>query len=117
MMSLLLALFLFSSLPTFVSALPPIVPPLHTPEFPRYDYGTHREKLIRRQTTSIAVTGALGGILLDGTTPVRKEIRELQQDAEAWTLYLLGLDSMQFTDQNDPLSWYKIAGRSASEVC
>jgi tyrosinase len=117
MTSLLLAIFLFSLLSTFVSALPPTVPPLHTPAFSRYDYGIHREKLIRRQNTTIAITGALGGILLDGTPPVRKEIRELQQDAAAWTLYLLGLDSMQFTDQHDPLSWYQIAGRSVTEVC
>jgi tyrosinase len=45
---------------------------------------------------------------------VRQEIRQMENDNEMWTLYLLGLSMMQFTDQSDALSWYQITGVSVS---
>ena len=41
---------------------------------------------------------------------VRQEIRELERDRELWTLYLLGVSLMQFSDQSSPTSWYSLTG-------
>lgn len=55
------------------------------------------------------VVGGLGGTL-NGTMPARKEIRRLEQNTDLWTLYILGLSLMQYTDQSQLLSYYQIAG-------
>jgi hypothetical protein len=44
--------------------------------------------------------------------PVRREIRDLKENyPEQWVLYLLGLSSLQWLDQNDPLSYYGLASK------
>lgn len=74
-----------------------------------YDYGVEMESIVKRQVaTSMTVTGA--PMAANGSIPVRKEIRELQKDAPAWNLYLLGLDMMQAMRQDDINSWYSIMG-------
>lgn len=80
--------------------------------FPRYDYGLSVAQLFERQAGGAfqAVTGAGYDPANDGPVPARKEIREFEKDANQWTLFLLALDAMQATSQDDPLSWYKIAG-------
>jgi tyrosinase len=45
-----------------------------------------------------------------GDIHVRQEIRQLEQDQDMWTLYILGLSMLQFTAQSSPTSWYSIAG-------
>jgi len=46
-----------------------------------------------------------------GPVPIRREIRDLEQNyPDVWSLYLLGLDAFQKLDENDPLSYYQIAG-------
>lgn len=43
--------------------------------------------------------------------PVRREIRDLQANyPDQWNLFLLGMDALQKVDENDPLSYYQIAG-------
>ncbi|EMC95731.1 hypothetical protein BAUCODRAFT_109268 [Baudoinia panamericana UAMH 10762] len=49
------------------------------------------------------------GIQEYGQQP-RLEIRQLQQNADLWNVYLLGLARFQATDQADKLSYYQIAG-------
>jgi hypothetical protein len=48
----------------------------------------------------------------DGTPHPRLEIRELEQDEDQWNVFLLGLHRFQNVDQDDELSYYKIAGES-----
>ncbi|KAF2849362.1 Di-copper centre-containing protein [Plenodomus tracheiphilus IPT5] len=40
----------------------------------------------------------------------RLEIRQLQQNADQWNLYLIGMERFMARDKNDPLSYYQIAG-------
>ena len=48
----------------------------------------------------------------DGTPHPRLEIRELQKNKDQWNVFLLGLHRFQSVDQNDRLSYFKIAGKS-----
>ncbi|KAK0632863.1 hypothetical protein B0T14DRAFT_560507 [Immersiella caudata] len=76
-------------------------------EFRPYNYGFDIAKHVSKRQTSrpLVVTGqAAEGLLL------RQEIRELEQDPDVWTLYILGLSLMQYTDQSSPTSWYGLTG-------
>lgn len=75
-----------------------------------YDYGFDTAPLIKRQDPQrpFVVKGA--GRPNITILPLRPEIRDLEKDKEKWTLYILGLSMMAFKDQDDPLSWYSIAG-------
>jgi hypothetical protein len=67
--------------------------------------------IIPRQDTPrnfFPVTGPNG--TSNGTVPLRQEIRVLQNDSTLWTLYILALDMLQYTNQTDMLSWYQIGG-------
>ena len=68
-----------------------------------------KETLQKRQDAPFAVTGVQGS----GVQP-RLEIRDLQQNADQWNIYLLGLQRMQAVDQSDYLSWFQIAGKHAA---
>ncbi len=76
-----------------------------------YNYGFDTNKLLKRQTLPSKPVVRGVGIAAGGVLPVRREIRELQQDEDQWTLYLLGLSMMQFTNQSDPTSWYGLTGQ------
>lgn len=58
----------------------------------------------------------MSGFIADqatGAVPLRREIRDLQNNfPDQWNVYLLGLKDFQETDENDPLSYYQIAGRN-----
>ncbi|KAI9739853.1 MAG: hypothetical protein M1818_004909 [Claussenomyces sp. TS43310] len=64
----------------------------------------------RQSQAEYPVTGLGQGSASNGSMPIRKEIRQLQQQNDTWTLYLLGLDWMQYSSQTDQLSWYQITG-------
>lgn len=61
--------------------------------------------LQRRQTNTVVVTG----IKTFGVQP-RLEIRQVQQNADQWNIFLLGMKRFQETDQSDMMSYYQIAG-------
>lgn len=85
-----------------------------TPEqsYPFYDYGIDRNTILKQQTSTFyPITGTHTGSGPNGSTPLRLEVRELQKDPTTWTLYILGLDMLQYTPQTEMLSWYQIAGR------
>lgn len=64
-----------------------------------------------RQGATVAITGLQNGNGADGSVPYRVEIRDLQQNADQWNLYLLALYMMQqSTAQTYELSYYQIAG-------
>jgi tyrosinase len=79
-----------------------------------YNYGIDKDTILKRQVSSFyADTGIYAGNGPDSSVPLRQEIRQLQKDNLTWTLYILGLDMLQYTDQTEMLSWYQIAGISA----
>ncbi|SLM36604.1 Uncharacterised domain, di-copper centre [Lasallia pustulata] len=46
-----------------------------------------------------------------GPVPIRREIRDLEENfPDQWNLYLLGLDAFMHVDENEPLSYYQVAG-------
>ncbi|KAK0670708.1 putative tyrosinase [Cercophora samala] len=76
-----------------------------------YNYGFDVHRRVKRQFAeplTMVVRGDAGKQA--GDVQVRREIRELEQDRDVWTLYLLGMSMMQFTDQTLPTSWYGITG-------
>ncbi|KAL1884276.1 hypothetical protein VTK73DRAFT_3260 [Phialemonium thermophilum] len=78
--------------------------------YPSYNFGSDVAGNILAQEKVMApfVLGSLG--LVNGSLPARQEIRELQKNPDQWTLYILGLDVLQFINQSNPLSWYGISG-------
>jgi tyrosinase len=59
-----------------------------------------------QQSSPFAITGLAGQ-----SVQARLEIRDLQQNAEQWSLFLLGLQRLQSMNQTDFLSWFQIAGK------
>ncbi len=71
-----------------------------------YDYGFNIAGHVKRQVAQpLVVRGEP-----DGTIQLRQEIRQLEQDEDMWTLYILGLSMLQFSDQSLPTSWYHLTG-------
>lgn len=80
-----------------------------------YDYGFDvNEHLARRSfiDDSGDFPFVVGGLAYghNGTMPARQEVRQMEKDTDLWTLYMLGLNMMQYTDQSHLLSYYQIAG-------
>ena len=50
------------------------------------------------------------GVTGTGVQP-RLEIRNLEKQTEQWNLFILAMDRFQNMNQNDKLSFYKIAGK------
>lgn len=76
-----------------------------------YNYGfnvTGELKAKRAPSDALVTTGM--PLRSNGSVPVRYEIRDLQKDTDKWTLYILALDLMQYTDQSVVTSWFSIAG-------
>lgn len=88
-------------------------------QYTAYDYGfdvktrikrsqlDRRAALVVQEKTATATAAAAGDVV---EVLVRPEIRQLEQDTDLWTLYILGLSMMQFTDQASPTSYYGLAG-------
>lgn len=77
-----------------------------------YNFGTNTSKLTRRDDSKGPVVIGRLPIPANSTTPLRLEIRQLRDNKYAWDLYILALSMFQYADQDDPLSWYQIAGKS-----
>jgi tyrosinase len=49
--------------------------------------------------------------------PLRREVHDLKTNfPDQWNLYILALDAMQRTDQQDLSSYYAIAGEKAEYI-
>ena len=85
---------------------------VHSLPFSSYDYGgIDRSTTTKRQSPSpFVVTGVHTGSGPNGSVPLRLEVREMERDSTTWTLYILGLDMLQYTNQTEMLSWYQITG-------
>lgn len=76
-----------------------------------YDYGFDAAKSHQSKRASDDIVVNAGMPLNDdGSAPVRLEIRDLEKDEDRWSLYILALDMLQYTDQTEPTSWYGITG-------
>ncbi|OTB08796.1 hypothetical protein M426DRAFT_7516 [Hypoxylon sp. CI-4A] len=75
----------------------------------QYDYGFNAELRLRKRapSQSLIVTGIPH---VDGQAQFRPDIRDLQKDEDRWSLYILALSWMQYTDQESSFSWYQITG-------
>jgi tyrosinase len=83
--------------------------------YPSYNYGFDPEtRVTRRQNSDPIVTEGVRQRNTQGDTVLstaqRLEIRELQKNPVAWTLYILGLSYLQFMDQESDVSWYGLTG-------
>jgi hypothetical protein len=65
----------------------------------------------------VTMTIITQGVTNPPTLVARQEIRTFAQDKELMELYLLALERFQKADQNDPLSWYQVAGIHGRYVC
>jgi tyrosinase len=75
-------------------------------QYMTYNYGFDVNPHVRRQMPQRMVVRGDSG----ERQQVRLELRQLERDQELWTLYILGLSMLQYTDQSSPTSWYSIAG-------
>ncbi|KAI1382190.1 Di-copper centre-containing protein [Hypoxylon crocopeplum] len=76
----------------------------------QYDYGFHANLRLRKLKGPVQSFIVSGLPRADGETPLRPDIRELQRDEDKWSLYILALSMMQYTNQESPFSWYQITG-------
>lgn len=75
-------------------------------------------ELEKRQSRQfVAITGVCtsgtgnNGVCRNGrVSHPRLELRQLQNNADQWNLYLLGMERFMAKNKNDPLSYYQIAG-------
>jgi tyrosinase len=74
-----------------------------------YSYGVDIDSLTRRQDNGRIVVKPLPQTR-NGTVLLRSEIREMQADKYKWDLYILSMSMLQDVNQDDPASWYQIAG-------
>lgn len=66
---------------------------------------------------AVAVTGVSAGVNnVTGERPLRRDIKELYMSGPAWDLFVLALREFQEADQDDPLSYYQVAGRTHEPV-
>ncbi|KAK3300469.1 uncharacterized protein B0H64DRAFT_428534 [Chaetomium fimeti] len=92
-----------------------LVDTLVVAQYSAYDYGFNVNKRIKRQLdprSTMVVQDKTGGDI-----HVRQEIRQIEQDRELWTLYILGLSMLQYTDQASPMSYYGLAGNENTGYC
>ncbi|PFH55678.1 hypothetical protein XA68_17829 [Ophiocordyceps unilateralis] len=75
-----------------------------------YDFGIDIAQLHRRQDVAAPIVVERLPLASDGSIPLRLEIRQMRMDQHRWDLFILALSMLQTADQNDPLSWYQIAG-------
>ncbi|KAK7420093.1 hypothetical protein QQX98_002955 [Neonectria punicea] len=75
-----------------------------------YDYGVDIEALTRRQDDPSRIVIGQLPLARNGTLPARPEIRQMHSDPYRWDLFILALSMFQYVSQDDPTSWYQIAG-------
>jgi tyrosinase len=60
--------------------------------------------------TTFRITCPQGGVGLDGVRPFRLEIQDLMASGPAFDLFILASKELQNIDQQDPLSYFQVAG-------
>jgi tyrosinase len=68
--------------------------------------------LLLDHTEAFAITGISAGVnAVTGERPLRRDINDLYMSGPAWDLFILALRQFQQVDQDDPLSYYQVAGK------
>lgn len=75
-----------------------------------YDFGVDVSRLTRRQDATIPIVVGKLPLAANGSVPRRLEVRQMKRYPHKWDLFILALSMFQSADQDDPLSWYQIAG-------
>ena len=75
----------------------------------QYNYGFDINKVLKRQAGTNTPYIVRGLDRINGSTPLRPEIRDLEKNFEKFTLFRLGTSMLQFSDQSEMLSWYKLS--------
>ncbi|KAL7818608.1 hypothetical protein V8C26DRAFT_434404 [Trichoderma gracile] len=75
-----------------------------------YDFGVDIISLTRRRDSSAPIVVGRLPSASNGSTPLRLEIRDVKADKYRWDLYILALSMFQSVSQDDPLSYYQVAG-------
>lgn len=75
-----------------------------------YDFGVDLISLTRRQDPNAPIVVSRLPLAANGSIPLRLEIRDVQADKYKWDLYVLALSMFQSVSQDDPLSYYQVAG-------
>lgn len=75
-----------------------------------YDFGVDVISLTRRRDTNAPILVGRLPSASNGSTPLRLEIRDVKADKYRWDLYVLALSMFQSVSQDDPLSYYQVAG-------
>lgn len=76
-----------------------------------YDFGVDVISLTRRRDTNAPILVGRLPSASNGSTPLRLEIRDVKADKYRWDLYVLALSMFQSVSQDDPLSYYQVAGK------
>ncbi|KAL7934581.1 hypothetical protein V8C35DRAFT_326972 [Trichoderma chlorosporum] len=75
-----------------------------------YDFGVDVVSLTRRQDLNAPIVVSRLPLASNGSIPLRPEIRDLKTDKYKWDLFILALSMFQSVSQDDPLSYYQVAG-------
>jgi tyrosinase len=68
--------------------------------------------LLHQHTESFAINGISAGVnSITGERPARYDIKEFYMSGPAWDLFVLALREFQQVNQDDPLSYYQVAGK------
>lgn len=81
-----------------------------------YDFGIDVSRWSRRRDAASPIVVGKLPLALNGSIPRRLEVRQLKADPYKWDLFILALSMLQNADQDDPLSWYQIAGGLSSVI-
>ncbi|KAH6604367.1 tyrosinase [Trichoderma cornu-damae] len=75
-----------------------------------YNFGVDVVSLTRRRDPDAPIVVSRLPLAANGSIPLRLEIRDVKADRYRWDLYILALSMFQSVSQDDPLSYYQIAG-------
>ncbi|KAF4946620.1 hypothetical protein FSARC_14156 [Fusarium sarcochroum] len=75
-----------------------------------YNYDVDIDSLTRRQDSNSRIVVKPLPRTRNGTIPLRPEIREMKADRYKWDLFILSMSMFQDVSQDDPASWYQVAG-------
>ncbi|KAL7947460.1 hypothetical protein V8C42DRAFT_363848 [Trichoderma barbatum] len=75
-----------------------------------YDFGVDVVSLTRRQDPNAPIVVSRLPLASNGSIPLRLEIRDVKADRYRWDLFILALSMFQSVGQDDPLSYYQVAG-------
>ncbi|KAJ4858276.1 common central domain of tyrosinase domain-containing protein [Trichoderma breve] len=75
-----------------------------------YDFGVDVVSLTRRQDPNAPIVVSRLPLASNGSIPLRLEVRDMKADKRKWDLFILALSMFQSVSQDDPLSYYQVAG-------